>query len=216
MSSQLLLVLAPSWSATTARLQRYARAAGDAWQAVGPEMPATLGRAGLAWGRGLHPAMAGSAKREGDGRAPAGIFALTGLFGYGADDGRFRLPYVTARPGLKCVDDPASRHYNCLVDAADQTPDWSSCEDMLRADARYEIGAVVAHNHAPAHPGAGSCVFLHVWESPTTPTAGCTALGRDDMFEIARWLDGARQPRLVQLPDDAYAHLQGPWDLPRR
>ena len=33
---------------------------------------------------------------------------------------------------------------------------------MLRADGRYAIGAVVAHNaDPPLLPGAGSCIFLH-------------------------------------------------------
>ncbi|RTL26517.1 MAG: hypothetical protein EKK49_18280 [Rhodocyclaceae bacterium] len=128
----------------------------------------TLGRNGMAWGRGLHPAVDGTGKCEGDGRAPAGVFAITGLFGYAAaGDGwtaGLRLPYFAARPGLKCVDDPASAHYTCLVDQSAVAADWASCEDMLRQDRRYEAGAVVAHNTAPS--------------SPTTPLRRCRGPGR--------------------------------------
>jgi hypothetical protein len=49
-----------------------------------------LGGGGLAWGRGLHPDGAdGAVKREGDRRAPPGVFALGSGFGYAArrDDG---------------------------------------------------------------------------------------------------------------------------------
>ena len=87
---------------------------------------------------------------------------------------------------------------------------------MLRQDARYTLGAVVAHNSHPPLPGAGSCIFLHVWESPTTPTAGCTAMSLAPMTRLARWLDATRQPVLAQLPDADYAALQAAWDLPRR
>ncbi|NML27341.1 L,D-transpeptidase family protein [Zoogloea dura] len=219
-STQLLLCLAPGWEATTACLQRFERNAGGDWFAVGTQVPVVLGHGGLAWGRGLHAPGATGDKREGDGCAPAGVFAITALFG-DAPAGMpavaaARLPYHPAKPGLKCVDDPASAHYNCIVDESVVTADWMSCEDMLRTDGRYALGAVVAHNVEPALPGAGSCIFLHVWAGPETPTAGCTAMALADMRELAGWLDGARAPLLVQLPLDAFAQRQEAWGLPRR
>lgn len=217
-TTQLLLCQAADWDASHGQLLRLERAAGSDWQAATAPVAVTLGRNGLAWGRGRHPAQPGLAKREGDGRAPAGVFAITALFGYAAADAPWvqaaRLPYFAAQPGLKCVDDPASRHYNRLVDQSAVRPDWVSCEDMQRADARYEVGAVIAHNTAHPVPGAGSCIFLHVWESPATATSGCTAMARDAMFAIASWLDGARQPLLVQLPAPVFQDLHLAWGLP--
>lgn len=218
-SRQMLRVIAPSWNSTAAILQRFERPdVNGNWQACGPAIPVSLGRSGLAWGRGLHPPVGGAEKREGDGRAPAGIFAITELFGVAAPDSAFvraaRLPYRQATPDLKAIDDPASVHYNRIVDQAAVTPDWSSCEDMLRSDQRYAAGALVAHNAGPIWPGAGSCIFLHVWAAPGVPTAGCTAMALDSMTEIAAWLDGAADPVLVQLPQAEYERRRQPWGLP--
>jgi L,D-peptidoglycan transpeptidase YkuD (ErfK/YbiS/YcfS/YnhG family) len=218
-SRQLLLCLAAGRDAPPGRLQRFERLPGEGWVAAGAPVPVTLGRDGLAWGRGLHPVMPGLQKREGDVRAPAGIFAITALFGYAAPDSVFagaaKLPYLCATRDLKCIDDPDSAHYNRIVAQSDVAqPDWTSCEDMLRRDQRYAVGAVVGHNCAPAVLGAGSCIFLHVWEAPGVPTAGCTAMALADMTEIASWLDGAASPVLVQLPQAEYDVLREAWGLP--
>lgn len=220
---QLLLCIAADWSANSGRLQRFARAdAAGAWQPVGAAIPIALGKSGLAWGRGLHPLVdqASPMKREGDGRAPAGIFPITALFGYAAPDSPLasaaKLPYLCATPDLKAIDDPASTYYNRIVDqSAVVQPDWASCEDMLRLDQRYAVGAVVAHNNGTPVPGAGSCIFLHVWESEGVPTAGCTAMALADMTEIAGWLDGAAAPLLVQLPQVEYERWRDAWGLPQ-
>ncbi len=218
-SRQLLLCLAVDWQATQGRLQRFERMPDGGWLAVGSVVSVTLGRAGLAWGRGLHPAQPGRTKREGDGRAPAGAFAITAVFGDGAADSPAalagKMPYLCATRDLKCVDDPASAYYNRIVDrSAVAAADWASSEDMLRADARYAVGAVVAHNAAPPVAGCGSCIFLHVWQAPGMPTAGCTAMALADMSEIAGWLDGAAAPVLVQLPQAEYEWLRAAWGLP--
>ncbi len=219
-SRQLLVVVAEHWESSAGRLQRFARAGVDgSWQPVGDALAVSLGRAGLAWGRGLHPPVetGGPVKREGDGRSPAGIFAITALFG-DADSPLARvakLPYLAAGAGVKAIDDPASAHYNRIVDLSSLAhPDWTSCEDMLRADGRYAIGAVVAHNADPPLPGAGSCIFLHVWECEGAPTAGCTAMTRAAMSDLAGWLDGAAAPLLVQLPQAEFARYRDAWGLP--
>jgi L,D-peptidoglycan transpeptidase YkuD (ErfK/YbiS/YcfS/YnhG family) len=84
----------------------------------------------------------------------------------------------------------------------------------LRHDERYAIGAVIAHNSLDPVPGAGSCIFLHVWQSEGMPTAGCTAGALADITEICSWLDAAAAPLLVQLPVAEYAHFRESWALP--
>ena len=220
-SRQLVRVLAADWNSPHAVLQRYTRTQpAAAWQPVGDALPVMLGRAGLAWGRGLHPESAnqGRIKCEGDGRAPAGIFALTALFGAADPAGQLAqsasLPFLCASGDLKCVDDPASQHYNQIVDQTRVARiDWASCEDMLRPDTRYAIGAVVGHN-PDNRPGAGSCIFLHVWQDAVTPTAGCTAASLANMSEVCAWLDATANPLLVQLPQAEYIRYRQAWALP--
>ena len=215
---QLLLVVASDWTSNGAYLGRYERPGAAApWVPAGSPLAVSLGRGGLAWGRaflipGISP---GPIKREGDGCSPAGAFPITALFGVSAPAAGAKLPWLQATPDLKCVDDPDSWHYNRIVDrnSVDRI-DWQSCEDMLRTDGRYEVGAVVGCNDDPVVPGAGSCLFLHVWEAHGAPTAGCTALARDDMIALSGWLDGARSPWLVQLPHAAFVDLREPWRLP--
>jgi L,D-peptidoglycan transpeptidase YkuD (ErfK/YbiS/YcfS/YnhG family) len=222
LSRQLLLVIAPRWESCAACLQRFERESpGGAWRRAGPVVTVSLGKSGLAWGHGLHPPIGGMGpgKREGDGCAPAGAFAITALFGYAAPDSPFaraaKLPYLHATPDLKAIDDPASAYYNRIVDqSAAVQPDWSSCEDMLRSDQRYAVGAVVAHNAEPPIPGAGSCIFLHVWECAGMPTAGCTAMALADMTEVMGWLDASAMPLLVQLPQAEYEVRREAWGLP--
>lgn len=219
---QLLVVRAADWASRSGELQRFAREdPAAAWYPVGPGCAVSLGRHGLAWGIGRHGTLdrPGPRKSEGDGRAPAGIFAITELFGVAGADSPFaraaRLPYRAASANLICVDDPASTHYNQFVDLATNPQcDWHSHEDMLRTDARYTLGAVVAHNSPEALPGAGSCIFLHVWQAPGVPTAGCTAGTLAEITEICAWLDAAATPLLVQLPEIEYAHFRAAWALP--
>ena len=219
---QLVLVTAAGWSSQDGILRRYARDADAApWSAVGTPLTVSLGRGGLGWGRGLHRVDADEAaqKREGDGRSPAGIFRLTAAFGYAARDSalarRVRLPYWPATADLQCVDDPASRHYNRIVERSRVADvDWNSHEEMRRRDAQYAFGVFVAHNSEPPLPGAGSCIFLHVWRGPGQPTAGCTATAAADVEALLLWLDADRQPLLVQLPDDEYARRREAWRLP--
>jgi D-alanyl-D-alanine dipeptidase len=138
-------------------------------------------------------------KREGDGCSPAGIFRIGPAFGYAPAAPAIRLPYQPLTPSTIAIDDPASTHYNRIVDAQRAACDWKSREMMLRQDGLYLQGAVIGHNPHNV-PGAGSCIFLHLWRSPGHPTAGCTAMAGEDLRNLLEWLDPAAEPRLVQSP----------------
>src|SRR5262249_62292912 len=66
------------WDAPRARVRLYERdRPAPPWRPVAPAVTASLGRTGLAWGRGLQPeGLDGPLKKEGDGKSPAGIFEL--------------------------------------------------------------------------------------------------------------------------------------------
>ena len=206
-SRQMVLSASAGWDQTRAILQAYERASPDVpWTPVASPFEASLGRTGLAWGRGLHPTgLPGPEKREGDGKSPAGVFDLRLVTGYAktAPAGT-RMPYRQATATLRCVDDPRSLHYNRLADAAGAKKDWSSAEDMRRADDRYRLLVWVGHNDAPIVPGGGSCIFLHLRLGPDNTTSGCTAFEPEPMERLLRWLDPAARPVLVQLPEAEY------------
>jgi L,D-peptidoglycan transpeptidase YkuD (ErfK/YbiS/YcfS/YnhG family) len=215
---RLVIVVTDGWSATRGELRRFTRAdAGGAWQPAGDPVPVVVGRTGLAWGRGLRPRPAGDEgpdKREGDGRAPAGRFALGDVTGYDpAAPAGTTLPYRQADAALRCVDDPAApAAYNRLVEAPAAGPaPWASAERMRRDDELYRLTVFVRHNDEHA-PGAGSCVFLHVWRSPTSPTVGCTAMTLPALRALVAWIDARTE--LVQLPRPVYLRLVRAWDLP--
>lgn len=218
-SRQLIVVTTRGWDDVPGVLRRFERKGAEgAWLQVGEDVPAAVGRSGLGWGLGLVEtgSAAGPQKREGDGKAPAGVFALGNAFGFAprAEVGWVRPPYTPLTDAVECVDDPASRRYNLIVvrDEA-RGVDWNSSEKMRSVEG-YRWGLVVRHNAAPPAPGRGSCIFLHVWAGPAKGTAGCTAMEESSLKELLRWLDPKRRPLLVQLPETEYARLRAVWRLP--
>ena len=186
------------------------------WREVWPESTVAVARAGLAWGVGLHgtSAAGGPVKREGDGKAPAGVFPLIEAFGFAsAKDAKIaQMPYRQLTEQMEGIDDPKSRYYNRIVDRSSiDAPDWNSSERMRVQP--YRWGAVVGHNPNQV-PGAGSCIFLHVWEGAGVATSGCTAMPEDQMLRLLRWLDRSKKPILVQLPIEEYRRVRTAWKLP--
>lgn len=218
-SRQLLLVVAEDWQYTEASLQRLERKSADGpWVRVGEPMAVNLGRSGLGWGRGLHGLALGPGpvKREGDGRAPAGLFALGSGFAQRPEElGHLRLPVLRADDSLVCVDDAASRQYNRLFQPDSATgKDWDSFEVMNRSDGQYRLGVFVDHNANPVVPGGGSCIFLHIWLGRGVASSGCTNMAAADMQTLMRWLDADKAPRLAQLPRKDYERYRTAWMLP--
>ena len=218
-SRQCIVVVAANWNSTTGVLRSFERAkVGDAWKRRGPEIPVVLGKKGLGWGLGLINAEPGAEPRkiEGDNKVPAGVFRLGPVFGYAPANsaGRIKLPYRPVTKNVEGVDDPRSRYYNRIVDRSKVARvDWRSSEQMRRDDHLYKWGVVVDHNPA-AIPGAGSLIFFHIWKSPSSPTAGCTAMPEKDLVNLIRWLDPAARPFLVQMPRRDYATWQAKLELP--
>jgi D-alanyl-D-alanine dipeptidase len=223
-SQQLILVTTRDWTAVQGTLQRFERkGARGAWRRVGASVPVVVGRGGLGWGEGLNTtppsevADVAPAKKEGDGKAPAGVFRLGPAFGFAPARAAswLKLPYTPLGASIECVDDTASRHYNLIVDRdAVGAVDWNSSERMRSVEG-YRWGLVVEHNADAPIPGRGSCIFLHVWAGPEKGTAGCTAMEQTNLEELLRWLDAKKRPLLVQLPEDEYTRLRVAWRLPR-
>jgi len=196
-TKQVLVVSTANWQTSSGVLQRYEKKAKH-WQKVGKAIKVKLGRNGIAWGRGLHtiPKNAKRIKKEGDGKAPAGIFSLKQGFGYAPF--AIDYPYRVYTEKNHCVDDVHSRLYNKIVESTKVRIDYKSKEHMKFPKNYYKYGIVVNHNHideAGAIKGAGSCIFIHI---KSVPTAGCTVMKESQMKEVMRWLNPSASPLLIQ------------------
>lgn len=132
-----------------------------------------LGRAGIV------PA---EAKREGDGGTPTGRLALRRLL-FRAD--RLPRPNVAVAveplsPDDGWCDDPSDGAYNRPV----RLPFAPGHERLWREDSAYDVVGVLGWNDAPAVPGRGSAIFLHLARPGLTPTEGCVALALPDLLAI--------------------------------
>jgi L,D-peptidoglycan transpeptidase YkuD (ErfK/YbiS/YcfS/YnhG family) len=217
-AQQLVLVVIPDWDATQGTLQAFEWRE-DRWvKRTGP-VPISIGRTGAAWGLGLHDAQPGLQKKEGDGRSPAGMFAIGRAFGY-ASSVESRLQYDAMTEFDYCIDVNESPLYNQVVSARQVGQDAvaRSTEPMRRdihakGDQRYKLGFVIEHN--PQRIAAqGSCIFAHLWGSAGQVTAGCTAMDESAMRELVAWLDSKSKPVFVLLPEAEYQRLKTTWRLP--
>lgn len=216
---QLVLVTTADWNTDHGQLRTYARD-GDGWRQVQPTAPVTIGRNGAGWGLGLNPPQTGGpVKREGDNRSPAGVFRIGEAFGYAAQ-GATALPYRALTVSDWCVDVSGAAHYNRIVDAnvVGAGAVQGSTEPMRRdlhanGDQRYRLGFMIEHNQQAA-PAGGSCIFAHLWKSPTAPTAGCTAMASATMDALLAWLKPQEHPVFVLLPQAEYQRLRAAWHLP--
>ena len=82
---QLVMVTTKSWDDVNATVKLYERTPDGKsnWRPLGKPFPAMIGEHGLAWGIGLHGTgkPGEPEKREGDKKAPAGIFRFGEVFG---------------------------------------------------------------------------------------------------------------------------------------
>ncbi|MDR6695505.1 L,D-transpeptidase family protein [Stenotrophomonas sp. 1337] len=217
---QLIVVTSETWDSTQGQLQAFVRD-GKHWRRHGQAFPVALGRTGSAWGLGLHPAQTdGPQKQEGDGRSPAGVFALGSAFGYAITRPGTAMTYQPMLESSYCMDVPASPFYNRIVDAkkVGSAAIAGSTEPMRldlhnQGDVRYREGFVIAHN-PDNQPGKGSCIFAHLWRQPGEATAGCTAMPEVRMQALLDWLRPQDTPRFVLLPRAEYQRLQAQWKLP--
>jgi len=132
--------------------------------------PCTIGRAGLT-----------ANKAEGDMATPIGVHHIVAML-YRPD--RLPAPNTWASPilpGDLWSDDPNDPEYNQMVRAS-YAP---SHEELRRSDPMYDLIFVTDWNWPNATTGKGSCIFMHQWRRMGYPTAGCVALRRDHLWQLA-------------------------------
>lgn len=132
-----------------------------------------LGRSGVT---------AASAKREGDGASPIGIWPMRQVL-WRPDRiaaPATGLPSVELIPQAGWCDDPADPFYNRPV----LLPYAASHEKLWRDDRLYDLIVELGYNDDPVIPGKGSAIFLHVAQPDYAPTEGCVACALPDLLAL--------------------------------
>ncbi|MGY8640486.1 MAG: L,D-transpeptidase family protein [Verrucomicrobiales bacterium] len=217
-TGQILLSVPNSWNSKTGKLKAF-HWDGKEWkQSFKSSIDVLYGRNGLAWGRGVMPAPSGgSVKKEGDGKAPAGFFAVPKVLGYAGKlpGGSKGIPYRSVTKWDAWIDDPKNPYYNKhYVADPGNVPSWFNSQKMRHGDFAYEWLIQIDHNANTPKPGAGSAIFFHVRRGPSRYTSGCTTMRKEQLEEIIKWLNPEMKPHYVLLPRAEYEKLKGPWNLP--
>ncbi|MDR3502416.1 MAG: L,D-transpeptidase family protein [Legionella sp.] len=129
-------------------------------------------------------------KKEGDLKTPTGLYPIGEAFGTHPLALKMDYKYITKDD--KFIDDIHHKRYNSWVSGP---TDAKSYEAMLTEP--YTYGAVINYNMNPTTAGAGSAIFIHLWRSPNTPTAGCIALDKKHLLMMLRWLDKKQHPYIL-------------------
>lgn len=186
-SQQLIVVKKADPHSSNAQLFRYERA-DNKWEAVGRSISVIIGKKGMT-----------KDKKEGDLASPIGTFSLGTAFGFAAKpDFLMKLSYLPITDSTVCVDDTHSKFYNQIIDSSkvDKTT-WASGEQMREKIPQYTWGLVINYNLPNPKPGAGSCIFMHVWNPTKSGTAGCVAMSLENMKKILAWVDPSKKPLLM-------------------
>lgn len=221
-SLQAVIVTTKDWSSVQGSAQLFERKTPKAkWKIVGKSFPVVIGKNGFALGVEMPDKrdktdMVEPYKHEGDGKSPIGIFPLTSAFGTIEKPEYVKLSYTRLEEFTECVDDEKSSFYNKIVNRMQVGNfDWKSSEKMLEVGAQYDLGVFVAYNSFPVRKGSGSCIFLHVWKDESSGTLGCTAMSKENIETVLRWLDAKKNPVLAQAPAEYYESYRQYWTMPK-
>lgn len=217
-STQCVVGTAKDWNSSNVTLTLYQKAGGN-WQQVGASWSGRLGKNGLVWGRGMSPVPKGATtKREGDNRAPAGVFSIGGAWGYEASIRKNPAQfYRQVTPRDLWVEDSSSPSYNRnVVIDHDPATDWEKKQQMKQNDPAHKLKLFIAHNAPPkAVPNAGSAIFFHIWRAEGgRPSAGCTTMPEERLRWMIANIDPAKRPVYVLLPLAEYQARKAEWALP--
>lgn len=220
-TKQLVVGTSASWSSSHVSLTFYEKSAGK-WRQIGSSWPGRLGKNGLAWGRGLHPHHTKpSSKREGDGKAPAGVFSLRAAYGIHPSISKNRhLTYHQISSRDLWVEDSKSKFYNRHLKLDHQpSSEWEKKAQMRQNDYPHSLKLAIAHNEASSRlkaiPYAGSAIFFHIWRrNGQSATAGCTTMSETKLRQLIARLNPQLTPLYVLLPKSEYQRLKPQWKLP--
>lgn len=195
-TQQVIVVSAAKASDTKGQLTAFERDTTGTWKPIYGPMTAYLGSKGIGEVKDNVP------------RTPKGTFALDQAFGLKANPGT-AMPYFQVTPRDWWDGNMNSPTYNSHVRSA--TSPGAGSENLYDMGAVYNYAVNIASNPQRI-PGKGSAMFLHA--SNNQPTEGCVAIEEGAMRDILRWLDPAKNPKIVigvnkGTPTDETANTPG-------
>ncbi|MBO5698110.1 MAG: L,D-transpeptidase family protein [Alistipes sp.] len=137
-----------------------------------------------------------TAKREGDGKSPEGVWALRRGLCY-AKDFESAFPMEQYDENDMWVEDAESADYNTLV--RDPLPETKGDRLWERRNTQFRYIVAIEYNTDPVVKGAGSAIFIHAWRAEGKPTAGCVVMAEGDVKRLVEWLDPKQNPHIVIL-----------------
>ncbi len=217
-ASQCVLGVAEGWDSTHVTLSYFEKRDG-LWHQVGEQWKGRLGSKGLVWGRGLHSPPSGARlKVEGDGRSPAGMFDIGGVWGAHTSVKKHPETFyhqVTSRD--LWVEDGSSKYYNQFL-TLDHEPAtaWEKKAQMKQDDYPQSLKMFIAHNAFPdTVANGGSSIFFHIWRREgAAATAGCTTMVEERLRWLIGTVDPGRRPVYALLPRPEYEKFKPIWKLP--
>jgi L,D-peptidoglycan transpeptidase YkuD (ErfK/YbiS/YcfS/YnhG family) len=217
-STQCVVGISEGWDSSHVTLT-YHEKTGGKWKQVGESWKGRLGSKGLVWGRGLHSNPSGAVlKKEADGRSPAGVFNLGGVWGVHEKVKKHPKTFyhrVTTRD--LWVEDPHSKFYNQFL-SLDREPktEWEKEARMVQDDHAHSLKMFIGHNAYPnTVADGGSSIFFHIWRREgAAASAGCTTMPENKLRELIATVDPGRRPLYVLLPRKEYEKFKSTWKLP--
>lgn len=217
-SSQCLVGIADDWDSTYVTLTMYEKK-GNTWKQVGSSWNGRLGQRGLVWGKGISPVPAGvTTKKEGDRRAPVGVFDIGGAWGYAPSIKKApTLNYEQVTTRSLWYEDVNSPYYNQyrVLDYEPQSAEEKKAQ-MKQGDYAHSLKLFIAHNAYPnITPGGGSSIFFHIWRNGGAATTfGCTTMSEGNLKNLIATVDPKKRPLYVLMPKAEYAQYRNAWKLP--
>ena len=184
-SSQIIVVSNEKESDYRATVEAFEKTS-SGWVKSLPSMSAVIGKNGFSLD-----------KKEGDLKAPAGIFRIGTAFGIGENPSDIKLSYIKTSKNDYWVDDVSSPDYNKWVEyEGDPYSRWKSFEKLKITS--YKFALVIEYNVNPVIAGNGSAIFFHIWGGSNTSTKGCTAMSETNILKLLGWINPDKNPIIIQ------------------
>ncbi|HEY5562693.1 MAG TPA: L,D-transpeptidase family protein [Clostridiaceae bacterium] len=137
-------------------------------------------------------------RTEGDMTTPTGKYGFPFMFGIAANPG-VHLEYRQVVEGDYWVSNTILSEYNIWMhydgtDAKVRLYDFES----LWTEPLYKYAALIDYNYCSnKRMNKGSGIFFHIAPSSGNGTAGCVAVSEENLVNVLKWLDPAKDPCII-------------------